>query len=445
MLRELQSKKWIKIFLFFGTFIIYILSINDFASSNEASRLALIQAIVHNRSFIINEFADQTRYIDIAYYNGNYYSDKAPGLSFIGLPIYLICNTFGFSLEMTHFFLILINAFFTSLATILIYEICNFLDYNSKICVLMALIFAFGTIAWVYAKTFLAHGFSAFLFLLSMYYAHRFIQGNETKFILLSGVAIGYSFLVEYSNLFLLVPFLVYFALYKTQKKLIYFLVPIVLLLILLGTYHYVCFGNPFSTPYRYYYHERQQDISFISNPVYIGLYGLLFSPQRGLFFISPVLLLSLYGFFLLYKKYKPETILFLSSFIIISVFYSMLPNWHGAYCYGPRYLLAVVPFIVIPLGTCIEKYKENKIFLISFSLIFVFSIIANALGALVNPFPPFSYEVIPLIYNASYLIRKGQFDSKLLLLSGLNPLLLFGALVCSVVVYIFIIYRLNI
>jgi len=388
---------------------IYLYFISGFHSANEWSRHSLIQAIVEDQTFFIDGYVMDWR--DVSYYNGHYYSDKPPGLSFVGVPIYFVAQ-FLIEWWRIRYLLISLIAVVSALSVVLVYELPGFLGGNETSKLLTALTYAFGTIAWVYSKTFFAHGFSAFLLLLSVFCTCLFVKENKTKFIFFSGVAMGYSILVEYQNLLLLVPFLLYFVFYNTKKEIIYFSVPVALFLMILGIYHYVCFGSPFITPYISHTSEgNMQDISTFSNPVHIGLYGLLFSPYRGLFFLSPILLLSPFGFFFLYRKYKPETVLFLSSFIIFNLFHSMFIYWHGGACYGPRYLLNVVPFFTLPLFQVIEQYKDQSRFFILFFILMGYSIFANAMGVLADYHVDRGIEN-PLLHNLVFLWNGGMIDS---------------------------------
>lgn len=52
----------------------------------ELSQLALTRAIVDEGRLEIDSYYNETG--DRAYYNGHYYTDKAPGLSFLALPVY---------------------------------------------------------------------------------------------------------------------------------------------------------------------------------------------------------------------------------------------------------------------------------------------------------------------------------------------------------------------
>jgi len=420
LIHEIRRVNSTKFKLFIVTLVMCVYFINGFYSANEWSRYSLIAAIVEENTFIIDNYV--VARLDTSYYDGHFYSDKPPGLSFIGVPVYFIAKILLINPLWIQFMLISLLALFTSLSVVLIYELAGYLGGNKTSQLLTALIYGFGTIAWVYSKNFFAHGFSAFLIILSIYYACLFVQENNTKFVLFSGIALGYSIVVDYPNILLFVPFLLYFVLYDTKKKLIYFIVPVAFFLMILGIYNYICFDSPFITAYRYQYHYGDtQNIGFFSNPVHIGLYGLLFSPFRGLFYLSPILLLSPIGFFYLYKKYKPETVLFLSSFAIIVLFYSTYTLWHGGHCYGPRYLLNAIPFITLPLALVIEKYKDQRIFVI-FLILMNYSIFANAMGVIASYYLNLEIKN-PLLYNIKHLKNRRIVESYFFSISPLTIL----------------------
>src|SRR5207302_8294294 len=55
---------------------------------NQSSRLDLVLAIVDDHSLTIDRYAENTG--DYAYFEGHYYSDKAPGTALLGVPAYAI-------------------------------------------------------------------------------------------------------------------------------------------------------------------------------------------------------------------------------------------------------------------------------------------------------------------------------------------------------------------
>jgi hypothetical protein len=150
------------------------------------------------------------------------------------------------------------------------------------------------------------------------------------------------------------------------------------------------------------------------------GLYGLLFSTWRGLFYYSPILLFSLPGFFYWFKDRNDRTLpaALLLSFIAILLFYSATPAWRGGNSYGPRYLVSVMPFIVLPMWKTIEVYGKKRIFWIIFCVLFAYSAVLVSAGSFAGPSPaesftdPFWQQIFPQLMSGSldsYLYQQNK------------------------------------
>src|SRR5580692_1806786 len=57
---------------------------------NQNSRFDLVRAIVEQHALSIDTYESNT--IDKSTMNGHYYSDKAPGLSFVSVPVYALVH-----------------------------------------------------------------------------------------------------------------------------------------------------------------------------------------------------------------------------------------------------------------------------------------------------------------------------------------------------------------
>src|SRR3989338_809626 len=79
------DKKELKLFL---TFLTIYAIFTQFIGPNESSHLDLTRAIIDEHRFEIDSYHNNT--IDKRFYNGHFYSDKAPGLSFLAVPIYIV-------------------------------------------------------------------------------------------------------------------------------------------------------------------------------------------------------------------------------------------------------------------------------------------------------------------------------------------------------------------
>jgi hypothetical protein len=120
------------------------------------------------------------------------------------------------------------------------------------------------------------------------------------------------------------------------------------------------------------------------------GLYTLLFSPERGLFFYSPILLLIYFGISQLAKKSPYLAYGAFSSIVITTLTYGSYSDYGGGWSFGTRFLVGVMPFMALFIAAAIERYN-TVFFSILFTILGTISIAINTLGALtsrVNPSP---------------------------------------------------------
>ena len=80
------KEKHTRAFIFVALMICYTYSFPRWADPNQNSRLDMVVAIVEDRTFQIDRYVDNT--VDYAKVGDHYYSDKAPGAAFLGVPIY---------------------------------------------------------------------------------------------------------------------------------------------------------------------------------------------------------------------------------------------------------------------------------------------------------------------------------------------------------------------
>ena len=107
-----------------------------------------------------------------------------------------------------------------------------------------------------------------------------------------------------------------------------------------------------------------------------MGLYGLLFSTGKGLFLYMPVVILSIPALLSFYKQHKWEAISF---FLIIAGYtlsHSAYNSWEGGGVWGPRLLLPMIPFLVIPLGSFLPVISKRKWLEFLFAALLVCSIL---------------------------------------------------------------------
>jgi len=438
---------------------------------NEESNFSLTRAIAEEKKFEIDSFANQTG--DRSFFNGHYYTDKDPGLSFLASTIYTVWSFIyrflptdfkekyaGSDLHITElqdsvaiityvdrgFFIftsmILLTVFtsgiFSALTSILIYKLSSYFLKKEGERILISLAFGFGTLLFPYALHFMTHATSTFFLFLSFFFLFKLKNEKvkSKKLLLLAGIFGGFSVVVD--KLVILVSFLLIGYSFLLKKDSAFFVSGLLLSLLPLLLYNYSIFNNPFEFAsshidrqiYRTAYPQSFLsmlslkkneivsmgfDISFIEkllehfhfmptlpNP-YVML-RLLFYPYRGLFFYSPILLLSIPGLFFMFRKYKAESILIVLALILLVSIISMRRNWWGGYCFGNRYLVPIVPFLSLPLIFAFKKI-DRRIFLILFSL----SVFINILG--LQPAEDLAYDWNNMDMRSDWLIRQNSFQ----------------------------------
>ncbi len=92
------------------------------------------------------------------------------------------------------------------------------------------------------------------------------------------------------------------------------------------------------------------------TTPILIGLAGILFSPGHSLFFYSPIIILSITGGQLLFKRDRPLALICLFTAIGYIVMAAMWESWFGGTVWGSRLVVPIIPIIGILLAATINE-----------------------------------------------------------------------------------------
>jgi hypothetical protein len=167
---------------------------------------------------------------------------------------------------------------------------------------------------------------------------------------------------------------------------------------LLMAIYQWLCFGSPFRTAVEASTPFTQKGLLFgvIRMPSMEALYGLTFSPYRGLFFVSPILLLALFGFVKMKRNRE-----FWAGVAIVTTFILAIASfhwWNGGFAFGPRYLVPIIPLLGIPMMAA-----KPRLFWI---LPAILSVGLNFIATAVDPMPspevqhPVSRYLVPAFFT---------------------------------------------
>ncbi|MDR0965570.1 MAG: hypothetical protein LBM75_03535 [Myxococcales bacterium] len=238
--------------------------------------------------------------------------------------------------------------------------------------------FALGTLAFSYAALFMSHALTGVLGLATFLALCRATRSDAPdRWHLCAGLFAGLTVASEYTGALALVPLALY-ALATAPKgpwpKLrtcLFGILGVLPSALLLALYHWKAFGHPLTTGYL-----------FLNDAAYQGWHvgGFLgvrlpdarafalsfFSPLRGLFTLSPFLLLALPGLALgLATKARraalgPELWLSLALLLAYAYFTSSFTYDSWGWTTGPRHLTPLVPFLLLPIGVTLWTWRER-------------------------------------------------------------------------------------
>lgn len=91
------------------------------------------------------------------------------------------------------------------------------------------------------------------------------------------------------------------------------------------------------------------QAFSHFSAPLLTGMAGLLFSPNRGLFVFTPILLFSVWGAVQVWRTDAHPWLRYMGIGVLLHfLLYAKFDEWWAGYAFGPRYFTDVAPLLCV-------------------------------------------------------------------------------------------------
>ncbi|MCG2759582.1 MAG: glycosyltransferase family 39 protein [Candidatus Delongbacteria bacterium] len=350
----------------------------------------------------------------------------------------------------SQFILYTFNQVFSAIAVFLIFlTLSLFMSY--KKAVFYTAVFGLGTPIFVHSKYFLPEPLTLLAITASIYFLLKFWKEKRSLFIFMSGLFSGYTLLTRpdapiFAGFFSILA--IYYA-YKVNKSLlikntVFYILGFSIFLSVFLTTNYQRFGSILETGYtldrnevisslekdmqtaytkaaalyendqtsketamavqqfqsRQKFLEEMKKVSkeygdentaFYTNGAlnYLhGLYLILFSPNRSIFFLSPFLILLLFSLTGFYKKYKVEFLIFgliITCYITLYALRAPL-SYAGSAAWGVRYLLPVYPILFLSvIFFDRSEFSKKKVVKKVFYALCAISILFQIIGSSVN------------------------------------------------------------
>ncbi len=221
-------------------------------------------------------------------------------------------------------------------------------------------LFAFGTLLWPYAGTFLSEplALACAVFALDLLLPVDGAAARTPRRLAWAGALLGLSVAAHVSQV-LFVPF---FALYlllagagrpraDRLREAAWWLGGLGVVLALAGAYNAARFGNPFETGRSVDPQAAEMFRYGTFTGPWPGLYGLLLGSAKGLFTWCPAVIAGLLGWRFLHGRQRALSLALAAALIFRLLFLACRSDWHGGYAAGPRYLVTAIPFLLLPVG----------------------------------------------------------------------------------------------
>jgi hypothetical protein len=358
-------------------------------SANELPRAYLVMAMVDEGRFAIDTgvkrwgtTADVSRATlvtgRVRKAHGPSYSNKAPGSSFLAVPGYLALKgvhaVIGGTPSLAE--VVWVSRFTTGIVPSLLFLLWmwRFLarftsSEGARRTTLVG--FGVGSMFFLYSILFISHPLAAVCAGGAWIVAVDAIERGGLWRFALCGFLAGCAPLVDYQAAFATVPVAIW-VIYRLARFAPRDLAPAIaaalagaaLPIAALLAYHAVCFGGPLVTGY-----DASETFAFHHQQGFLGMdklrwdafVGSTVAGDNGLFVLWPMALLALPGWVLMARRreLREHAAVGVAVFVVYLLFISSINFWRGGWQVGPRYIMAMLPFLLPPIAVALEAAER--------------------------------------------------------------------------------------
>lgn len=350
------------------------LSTVDLAGPQDRTRVELTRHVVLHGTLTL-----EPTLFDRATFARRSYSDKAPGMSFLAVPVFAAERAAGVARAPTDWRLegdlslwsmrVLTSGALFVLGVLLIGRVAERLVAGTG--ALTAATFGTGTLAAPLAPTFFEHDAAAalaFAGFVLVWIAH----GRRSRLVA-AGLCEGLAIVFQYEAA-LAAAILAIYCGWPHVRRLGWLTLGALPPLVALGAYDLAAFGSPFHLSYRYVtnrFAERQHTGFFgIGIPTVHGVREVLVG-NLGLLVLSPVVAAAGVGLVLLWLRGRRREAFVAAAvavaFVVADAAY-FLP--YGGNSPGPRFLAPGLPFLLLGLPAALARFPRSTVLLAAVSIV---------------------------------------------------------------------------
>jgi hypothetical protein len=226
---------------------------------------------------------------------------------------------------------------------------------------------------------------------------------RKTYFACLASLFLGLSIFSHPTSLIFIPGFIIYsifFSQLRIKHVVLPFIVSLIVLLFLVGLINFLKFGS--FTEFGYGWMG-----SLSTHAGFEGLIGLWASPGAGLVLFFPIVLVLPIALKIFFRWNRG--IFFLTLYMLMTAWayfgtlwylgsYWQTITWSGGLAWGPRYLIPILPFLVIPFGILLRKlpnHNKNSLLSICVLSLCIAGFLVNLPGNLVWIYHNWDYAIM--------------------------------------------------
>jgi hypothetical protein len=335
------------------------------------------------------------------------------------------------------FFASLLNKFIAPLICVLVFMLLLEFGFSRRVSFLTTLLLGLGSAVFVSAHEFFQHPLETVMLLGAIYVLISHRTEPRARHALLAGAFLAFGIFTR-TNLLLVAPWIALYLIAITRKArpagdgaepagarapvfagiahrfglrrinahtlrcLLAFIVPCAIALAVMMFLNYWRYNNALS------FNPVAAEQGFSISTVPVALYGYLVSPGRSIFLYSPPLVLALFGARRFYDLHRAEALLFGAIACTFLLSYSTFALWDGGWAWGPRYMLPLVPLLIIPAAYVLQTRRGVLVA----AVFCLFGLGIQVLGTVEN---------VNFVTSAR-LAANGDYDKTTLFIPGISP-----------------------
>ena len=342
-------------------------------NTNERVRAYLAMALVEEGTGMLDRRVEAYGLpLDRAEKDGHVYCDKAPGASFLAVPVYAVAYLTGTHLPfylLVYLFRIAAVGMPVALMLICMVEVLR-RRVREEIALAAPAVYFMGTIAFPMSSVFFGHQTAAAFSFMAYYFLRPGSDRQSVPASALAGLLAATGVVVEFPAAMIAAGLFCLALADRGRRRaapafIVGFSFPVAVLL----WYNGRTFGSALDLGYAHTEHyfrllglSAAGPLTSLETPSWRTLWELACSSYRGLFFFSPVLLFALWGLHELYARgRRAESVVTASLLVAYFTFNASMRDWAGGWSPGPRHLAPVLPFMVLPLGLAAQRIADMR------------------------------------------------------------------------------------